>query len=83
MTPHFLVFLALDTMAERAREAAAHNRLLRYDDGFTFQPATPGLARRSLARAAASVSRGSAALARRLDESTVEADSSFGTSSLA
>ena len=81
MTPQFLVFLALDTMAERAREAEAHNRLLRYDDGFA--PATPGLARRSLARAAASVSRGSAALARRLDESAVEADSSFGSSSLA
>ena len=81
MTPHFLVFLALDTMAERAREAEAHNRLLRFDDGFVYQPATPGLARRSLARAAASVSRGSAALARRLDESTVEADSSFGSSS--
>jgi hypothetical protein len=83
MTPNFLVYLALDTIEQRAREAEAHNRLLRYDDGFTTQPATPGLARRSLARAAASVSRGSAALARRLDERVVDADSSFGSSSLA
>jgi hypothetical protein len=83
MNPHFLIFLAFDTMAERARDAEVHHRLVRYDDGFSVEPATPGLARRSLARAAASVSRGSAALARRLDERTVEADSSFGSSSLA
>ena len=83
MTPTFLVFLALDTIEQRTRDAEAHNRWLRHDGQLTNLPATPGLARRSLARAAASVSRGSAALARRLDERVVDGDPSFGSSSLA
>jgi hypothetical protein len=83
MTPSLLLFIALDTIEQRTRDAEAYNRFMRYDDQWTILPATPGLARRSLARAAASVSRGSAALARRLDERAVDGDSSFGSSSLA
>ena len=83
MTPTHLVFLALDINAQRMRDAEAHNRFVAYEDAEALESATPGLARRSLARAAASVSRGSAALARRLDERTVDADAFPGSSSLA
>ena len=68
-------FLALELARERIQEAEARNRLLRGPDGF---PVTnPGLARRTLARAAASVSRGSAALALRLDECVEVGDGSL------
>jgi hypothetical protein len=71
-------FLALELARERIREAEVRNRLLRGPDGF---PVTnPGLARRTLARAAASVSRGSAALALRLDRSLEDCDGSLRSS---
>ena len=72
-------YLALELARERAHEAEIRNRLLLDGDG--FRSTTPGFARRTLARAAASVSRGSAALARRLDERAVDADVSLGSSS--
>jgi hypothetical protein len=71
-------FLAFELARERIHEGEMRNRLLLDADG--FRTATPGLARRTLARAAASVSRGSAAIARRLDERVTESDSSLGSS---
>ena len=71
-------FLALELARERAREAEAHNRLLRGQDG--FRVTGPGLARRTLARAAASVSRGSAAVALRLDQGLADCDGSLRSS---
>ena len=65
-------FLALQLAQERIHEAEVRNRLLRGPDGFRID--NPGLARRTLARAAASVSRGSAGLALRLDRSLAECD---------
>ena len=71
-------FLALELARERIREAEVRNRLFRDADGF---PATgPGLARRTLARAAAGLSRGSAALALRLDECVEVGDGSLRSS---
>ena len=71
-------FLALELARERAREAEAHNRLLRGQDG--FRVTSPGLTRRTLARAAASLSRGSATVALRLDEGLADCDGALRSS---
>jgi len=71
-------FLALELATERVREAEARNRLLRDQDGFRI--VTPGLARRTLARAAASLSRGSATVALRLDQGLADCDGSLRSS---
>jgi len=71
-------YLALELARERAQEAEIRNRLFRDGDG--FRTTAPGLARRTLARAAAGVSRGSAALARRLDECVEVGDGAFRSS---
>jgi hypothetical protein len=68
-------FLALELAKERMREAEAHNRRLVDSEG--FRVTTPGLPRRALARAAASLSRGSAAVALRLDECVEVGDGSL------
>lgn len=63
-------YLALDIARERRLEAEAHYRYaeeLRHLRG-------PGLARRTLARAAAVVSHASALVARRLDAAAIDAD---------
>jgi hypothetical protein len=72
--------LALELVRDREREAEIRNRRQLDSDG--LGPTGPGVARRTLARAAASVSRGSAALARRLDE-TIASDTSVRSSRLA
>jgi hypothetical protein len=74
-------FLALELAKERVAEAEARNRLLRGPDG--FPTSTPGLPRRILARAAASLSRSSAAVALRLDESLADCDGSLRGSPIA
>ena len=61
---HTYTFLALDIAAERSHEAARHRRAAVLAAG---QPARPSLLRRGLARSLAAVSRGSAAVVRRLD----------------
>jgi hypothetical protein len=76
----YYTFLALELARDRAAEADRRNRFLIGENGFA--EATPGMARRTLARAAAVVSRGSAALAHRLDES-VAADTGVRSSRLA
>jgi hypothetical protein len=80
MTSHY-TFLALELARERMREAEVRNRRLLDADG--LRTTTPGLARRTLARAAASVSRGSAAAARRLDSTIAEPDGSLRSSPVA
>jgi hypothetical protein len=72
--------LALELVRDREREAEIRNR--RHLDSDGLAPTGPGAARRTLARAAAFVSRGSAALARRLDE-TIASDPSVRSSRLA
>jgi hypothetical protein len=74
-------FLALELAKERVAEAEARNRLLRGPDG--FPTSAPGLARRTIARAAAAVSRSSAAVALRLDESLADCDGSLRGSPIA
>jgi hypothetical protein len=74
-------FLALELARERSRDAAALNHRLLDSDGFRI--ITPGLARRTLARAAASLSRSSAAVALRLDESLADCDGSLRGSPIA
>jgi hypothetical protein len=64
-------FLALELANDRVREAARKSRYFANDD---LAEPTPGIARRSLARVAAAVSRGSADVARRLDASTAADD---------
>ena len=76
MHPTHYALLALELARERVREAEIHNR---YIDALE-QPGTPGLARRSAARVAASLSRASAALARRLDGEALEAEGLRGRS---
>jgi hypothetical protein len=68
-------YLALDIARERTLEAENYHR---YADALGRQ-AGPGLARRSLARAAAGLSRASASVARRLD-SAVDAEPVTGRS---
>jgi hypothetical protein len=63
----YYTLLALELSKDRTREADERNRRLLDADG--LRSYGPGITRRALARAAASVSRGSAAIARRLDES--------------
>jgi hypothetical protein len=75
MHANYYAILALDLAAERVREAEAHHR---YHDALST--AGPGLARRSAARAAASVSRVSAAIARRLDDGAIDAEPLRGRS---
>jgi hypothetical protein len=77
MASHY-TFLALELARERMLEADARNRRLL--DSYGLRTSTPGLARRTLARAAASVSRGSAAVARRLDSTIAERDGSLRSS---
>jgi len=57
-------YLALSLANERAAEADRHRR---WAAARAEQPLSPSILRRSLARAAASVSRGSAWVVRRLD----------------
>jgi hypothetical protein len=71
MTSNY-TYLALELARERTHEAELRNRRLVDSDG--LPSTTPGLARRTLARAAASLSRGSAAVARRLDSTIAECD---------
>ena len=69
MFTHY-AYLALDIARERTLEAEAHHRhaeALRDQRG-------PGVARRTLARAAAGVSHASASVARRLDATAIEVD---------
>jgi hypothetical protein len=70
-------YLALELAKERVREADERNHRLLDSDGFQPTP-TAGFARRTLARAAASVSRGSAAVACRLDSTVADCDGSLG-----
>jgi hypothetical protein len=67
-------YIAIDLARERTIEAEAHNRYA-VALGHTDRP---GLARRSLARAAAGVSHASASLARRLDAAAIEPDAIGG-----
>jgi hypothetical protein len=64
---HFAI-IAIDLANERVREAEAAHR---YRDALR-RPSTPGIARRSAARAAASFSRSLAGLARRLDAASLD-----------
>lgn len=57
-------FLALSLASERAAEADRYRRLAA---ARTFAPSSPSLVRRSLARAMAAISLGSAGIVRRLD----------------
>lgn len=70
-------YIALDIARERTLEAEMYHR---YADALG-RPAGPGLARRSVARAAAGLSRASASLARRLD-SAVETEPIAGRSTV-
>ncbi len=67
-------YLAIDIARERTLEAEAHHR---YADALRYG-ARPGIARRSLARAAAGVSHASASVARRLDAAAIETDAVGG-----
>jgi hypothetical protein len=80
MASHY-TYLALELARERMEEAELRNRRLLDSDG--LHTPTTGLARRTLARAAASVSRGSAAVARRLDSTIAECDGSLRGSPVA
>jgi hypothetical protein len=62
------VMLAMQMADDRAREAARRNRFVTFDGGLPSPQ--PGFARRSLARAATAVSRGSARIALRLNPET-------------
>ena len=64
-------YIALELANDRVREAARKSRYFATDQ---LSESTPGIARRSLARFAAAVSRGSADVARRLDASTAADD---------
>jgi hypothetical protein len=61
----FYTFLALDLARERAAEAEAHQRADLARAGRVQQPS---VVRRTLAHSLAAVSRGSAAVTRRLDD---------------
>jgi hypothetical protein len=65
----YYAYVALDLARERMLEAEAHHR---YADALRHRG--PGLARRTLARAAAGVSHASASVARRLDAAAIEPD---------
>jgi hypothetical protein len=77
MASHY-TYLALELARERMHEADVRNRRLLDFEG--LRSTTPGLARRTLARAAASVSRGSASVARRLDSTVADGDGSLRSS---
>jgi methyl coenzyme M reductase alpha subunit len=62
-------YLALDLARERTLEAEAYHRY-----AAALQDRGPGLARRTLARAAIGVSHASASVARRLDATAMEVD---------
>jgi hypothetical protein len=74
-------YLALELAKERVREADERNHRLLDSDGL-HAATTPGFARRTLARAAASVSRGSAAFACRLDSTVADCEGSLGGSAV-
>jgi hypothetical protein len=76
----YYAWLALELTRDRIRDADTRNRYRLDGDGLWIS--SPGVARRTLARAAATISRGSAALARRLDE-RVAPDANVRTSRLA
>jgi hypothetical protein len=76
----YYTWLALELARDRIREADARNRYRLDSEGLANN--APGLTRRALARAAASLSRASADVARRLDES-VAADAAVRSSRLA
>jgi hypothetical protein len=63
---YFYTIVALDIARDRANEAASERRLAELSDG------RPSLVRRGLANGLAAVSRGSAAVARRLDDRTAD-----------
>ena len=69
MNPHLYYLLALDIARERSREAERRTLERRWLTGLPAdtQPARASRVRRSLAQLLASVSRGSAWTARRLD----------------
>jgi hypothetical protein len=77
MVSHY-TYLALELAKDRMHEAEVRNRRLLDWEG--LRSPTPGFARRTLARGAAFVSRGSAAVARRLDSTVVDGDSSLRSS---
>ena len=66
MTHNYLTFVALDVARERSLEADRY-RLARLATA-----GRPGVARRALARVAASLSVGAAGVARRLDEHALD-----------
>ena len=78
MHPDHLAFLALELAHDRAREAEARYR---WQTDALPPVDEPGAARRSLARLAASVSRGAGTLARRLDRTALDGDTFDGHSS--
>jgi len=63
---YFYTIVALDIARDRAYEAAQARRIA------DLVPERPSLIRRSLAHTLAAVSRGSAAIARRLDDGTAD-----------
>jgi hypothetical protein len=63
MNPNFFAILALDIANERVRDAQRRHRYQAF-----LAPDRPNVIRRSVARAAVALSRGSAAVARRLDD---------------
>ena len=67
MLNHY-AYIALDLARERALEAETRHR---YAEALR-QPSRAGIARRTLARVAAGVSRASASVARRLDDAAIE-----------
>jgi hypothetical protein len=77
MVSHY-TYLALELARERMHEADVRNQRLLDSEG--LRSVTPGLARRTLARGAAFVSRGSATVARRLDSTIAERDGSLRSS---
>lgn len=67
-------YIAIDLARERTLEAEAHHR---YAEALSHSD-RPGIARRTVARAAAGVSHASASLARRLDSAAIEPDAIGG-----
>jgi hypothetical protein len=79
MMLNYYAYLALDLARERTLEAEARHR---YAEALG-QRSGPGLARRTLARAAAGVSHASAAIARRLDAAAIESEAMSRRSTIA
>jgi hypothetical protein len=66
---HFYTYIALDLANDRAREAADAHRAAQLRHGL---PARPSAVRHGLANGMAALSRGSAAVTRRLDGGVAE-----------